>query len=150
VLVMGLVNLKELLWFKHGPSLTIPDWVKPTLYRRMRGVANAASLPAAVVGIALLAFLVNLVELGCTLGLPAIYTRLLSTRVELSWLGRYAYLALYNLAYIVPLGLVVIIYVATLQRLALSERGAKVLKAISGALLVSFGAIFILKPEILS
>ncbi len=150
VLGMGIVNLKELVWFKRGPSLTIPDRLKPELYRRMRRVANAASLPAAITGIALLAFLVNLVELGCTLGLPAVYSRVLSMRVELSQFARYAYLALYNAAYVVPLAVIVLIYTVTLHRLALTERGAKVLKGISGVLLVGFGVVFLVKPELLA
>ncbi|MEZ4224336.1 MAG: thioredoxin family protein [Polyangiaceae bacterium] len=149
VLIMGLVNLKELVWFKQGPSLTIPDAAKPQLYRRMRAIANAASLPAAFLGIAALAFLVNLIELGCTLGLPAVYTRILSLRVSLSPLTRYAYLALYNVVYVVPLALIVAVYTLTLHRLTLSERGAKVLKAVSGTLLVAFGLLFLLAPELL-
>jgi hypothetical protein len=68
VLAMGLVNLKELLWFKKGVSLMIPDRAKPGLFRRMRAIAHSVSLPAALAGIAALAFLVNLIELGCTLG----------------------------------------------------------------------------------
>jgi len=62
--------------------------------------------------------------------------------------GRYAYLALYNLAYVVPLGLVVVVYAITLHRLTLTERGAKVLKTISGVLLTCFGILFLLKPEV--
>ena len=90
---MGLVNLKELFWFKQGVSLMIPDRAKPSLYRRMRGIAGAASLPAAFLGITLLAFFVNLIELGCTLGLPAVFTRILTLRTDLSMPMRYAYLA---------------------------------------------------------
>jgi hypothetical protein len=149
VLAMGLINLKELVWFKKGPSLTIPDQAKPGLYRRMRGVANAASLPAALLGITFLAFVVNLIELGCTLGLPAVYTRILTLRADLPPSMHYAYLALYNLAYIVPLALIVTVYVATLHRLTLGERGAKVLKAVSGTLLVVFGVVFIVAPGLL-
>ncbi len=149
VLAMGLINLKELFWFKKGVSLTIPDQAKPGLYRRMRGVANAASLPAALFGITLLAFVVNLIELGCTLGLPAVYTRVLTLRADLPPAMHYAYLALYNLAYVVPLALIVAVYVATLHRVTLGERGAKVLKAVSGTLLVAFGLLFIVAPGIL-
>jgi len=148
LLAIGFVNLKELIWFKQGPSLMIPERAKPGLYRRMRAVRDAASLPAAAIGIAVLAFVVNLVELGCTIGLPAVYTRLLSLQPDLGSGGRYGYLALYNLAYIVPLGLVVVVYAATLHRINLTERGAKVLKAISGAMLVSFGLLFLLKPAL--
>jgi len=148
ILLMGLINLKELAWFKKGVSLTIPDRVKPVLYRRMRGVANSVSLPAALLGVALLAFFVNLIELACTLGLPAVYTRVLSLREQLSTLERYAYLVLYNLAYVVPLALIVVVYAATMRRLALGERGIKWLKAVSGALLVVFGISFIIAPDL--
>lgn len=148
VFVMGLINLKELFWFKRGPSLTIPERAKPGLFRRMRRVVSAASLPAALLGVAALAFVVNLVELGCTLGLPAVYTRILSSS-QLSAGSRYAYLALYNSFYIVPLALVVALYAATLHRLVLSERGAKVLKGVSGTLLVLCGAVFVFWPELL-
>jgi len=149
LIVMGLINLKELVWFKKGVSLMIPEKAKPGLFRRMRRVAAAASLPAAALGIAGLAFVVNLVELGCTLGLPAVYTRILSLRGDLSSGARYAYLALYNVAYVVPLALILVVYTLTLHRLTLSERGAKVLKSISGVLLVVFGLIFVLAPELL-
>lgn len=148
VLAMGLVNLKELVWFKRGVSLTIPDRAKPGLFRRMRAIAASPSLPAALAGVFVLAFFVNLIELGCTLGLPAVYTRILSLR-ELSPGARYAYLALYNLAYVVPLALVVVVYALTMHRLALSERGAKVLKGVSGMLLVLSGLVFVLRPEVL-
>ncbi len=148
VLLMGLVNLKELVWFKRGVSLTIPDRVKPGLFRRMRSIAAAASLPAAFVGVFVLAFVVNLIELGCTLGLPAIYTRVLSLR-EMSAGARYGYLALYNLVYVIPLAAIVVVYALTLHRLALGERGAKVLKAVSGTLLVLSGLVFVFRPELL-
>lgn len=148
VLLMGLVNLKELIWFKQGVSLMIPEKVKPGLYRRMRTIAKSARLPTAVVGITALALVVNLVELGCTLGLPAVYTRILTLR-DPSALERYSYLALYNLAYVVPLALIVLIYGLTLHRFALNERGAKVLKAVSGVLLVTFGLLFIVAPDVL-
>lgn len=148
LLVMGLINLKELIWFGKGPSLMIPDGAKPGLYKRMRSITNAASLPAALAGIAALAFVVNLIELGCTVGLPAVYTRILALQPGVGVAGRHAYLALYNLAYVVPLGLVVAVYAITVHRLTLSERGAKVLKVISGLLLVSFGMLFLARPEV--
>lgn len=147
LVAMGLVNLKELVWFKRGVSLMIPEKAKPGLLRRMRVIARAASLPAAVAGIAALAFVVNLVELGCTLGLPAMYTRVLAQRAGLGAAGRYAYLALYNVAYVIPLGVIVAAYAVTLQRFALTEARAKALKAVSGAVLVAFGLVFLLAPQ---
>jgi thiol-disulfide isomerase/thioredoxin len=145
---MGIVNLKDVLWFKKGPSLVIPDKVKPSLFRRMRAIAGAATTPAALLGITVLAFVVNLVELGCTLGLPAIYTRILALR-GLTAAPRFAYLALYNLAYVVPLLLVVAVFIGLKRRLVMTERVARGLKALSGLLLASFGGLFVLAPDLL-
>jgi hypothetical protein len=149
LVVMGLLNAKDAIWLKRGPSLSVPDAAQPGLHRRMRRIAGAASLPAGLAGVAALAFVVNLVELGCTLGLPAVYTRVLSLRADLGTAARAAYLALYNLAYVVPLAAIVAAFVLTLRRAVLSPRGARILKGVSGALLLAFGALFLLAPGLL-
>lgn len=149
LLVMGVLNLKEVVWFKRGPSLVIPDRAKPGLFRRMRAIAGAANLWIAVGGIAALAFVVNLIELGCTIGLPAVYTRILSLRAVAPG-TRYAYLALYNVAYVVPLVAIVVAFLVLRRRLTLTERVAKVLKGVSGAVLTVFGLLFLTVPELLT
>jgi thiol-disulfide isomerase/thioredoxin len=148
LMIAGAINVKEIFWFRGGVSLMVPERAKPGLYRRMRAIAAAGSLPVALAGIAVLAFVVNLIELGCTIGLPAVYTRLLTLR-DFSPAQRYAYLALYNLAYVVPLALTVVAFALTLHRFTLGERGAKILKVVSGALLLGFGLLFVLAPQIL-
>jgi hypothetical protein len=148
LVVMGLVNLKEVVWFKKGVSLVIPDRAKPGLFRRMRAIASSTSTPAALAGVVVLAFIVNLVELGCTLGLPAVYTRILTSR-GLDAAARAGYLVLYNVAYVVPLFVVVAVFVALRRRITLGETGAKVLKGVSGVLLTAFGALFLIAPEAL-
>ena len=60
-----------------------------------------------------LAIAANFYELLCTAGFPMVYTRLL-TLSELPPAGRYFYLALYNLIYVVPLALIVLAFVRTL------------------------------------
>jgi len=149
LLLMGALNLKDALLFRRGPRLGIPDAAKPGLFRRMRAIAGAASAPAAFLGVVALAFLVNLVELGCTAGLPAVYTRLLSLRGDLSPGGRAAYLGLYGLAYVVPLAIIVAVFAATFRRFTMGERTARALKALSGVLLIGFGLVFLLHPELL-
>jgi hypothetical protein len=146
---MGLLNLKELAWFRRGPSLMIPESAKPGIFRRMRRIGQAASLPAAAAGIAGLALLVNLVELGCTLGLPAVYTRVLSLRGATGPAARLGWLALYNLAYVVPLATVVTVAVVSMRKLTLGERASRLLKGISGTLLLAFGLVFLVWPDLL-
>ena len=74
-LVMGLINAKDFFFFKKGISLVIPEGSKPGLYERARKILRQGDAWLGIAGTAALAFFVNLVELGCTIGLPAIYTR---------------------------------------------------------------------------
>ena len=65
---------------------------------------------------------------------------MLALRAELLPWQRIAWIGLYNVFYVVPLGLVVVAWALTLHRFALSEKGARVLKGASGVLLVVSGA----------
>lgn len=97
----------------------------------------------------LLAGLVNLVELLCTAGFPALYTQVLSTYRLPAW-HYYAYLGLYNLAYIADDVLMVTLAVLTLGRRKLEEREGRWLKLISGAVMIALGLLLILKPSLLT
>jgi len=115
----------------------------------MRAISGAATTPAALGGIAALAFVVNLVELGCTLGLPAIYTRILKLR-GLAVAPRLAYIALYNVAYVVPLLIVVAVFIGLKRRIVMTAGVARALKGVSGLLLAAFGLLFVLAPELMA
>jgi len=73
-----------------------------------------------VAGAFVLAVLVNVVELLCTAGLPALYTSILS-RQGYGPAGRYGYLALYIAAYMFEDALMVGIMTATLSRRRLQQ-----------------------------
>jgi cytochrome c biogenesis protein CcdA len=81
--------------------------------------------------------------------LPAVYTQLLPLDTGMSTAGRYAYLALYNAVYVVPLALIVAADVLTITRIAMTKRRAKILKAVSGVLLVALGVTFLVAPNLL-
>ncbi len=67
---IGGVNLRD-AWRAEGRfTLSIPEQAKPGLYARMRRVLQSQAIAPALVGVALLAVVVNLVELLCTAGLP--------------------------------------------------------------------------------
>lgn len=146
--IMGLVNLKEIFFFKQGVSLMIADSNKQKLAARIRAIMGESRTAAMLGGTVLLAFFVNLIELGCTIGLPAIFTRVLSIR-EAGPAQKYMYMAIYNIAYIVPLAAIVAIFVLTMGRYKMTENHGKILKGISGALMLALGLLMLLKPEAL-
>jgi hypothetical protein len=145
-LAVGAIHVKDFFPFKRGVSLSIPESAKPGLYRRMRGIVRAETLGAALAGAVGLAVLVNLVELLCTAGLPALYTQILSMQ-GLSNAQYYGYLLLYNVAYMFDDALIVSIAVATLHRMKLQERQGRWLKGLSGAVMLVLGAILLLRPD---
>jgi len=145
---MGLINVKEFFFFKKGVSLMIPEKAKPKLFEKMRRVMNEQDIWLAFAGTVALAFFVNLIELACTIGFPAIYTRVLSIQ-HIGTLPKYLYMALYNLYYVIPLGAIVLLFVFTMGKYRFQEKHAKVLKLVSGVLMLALGLILVLKPDLL-
>ena len=144
-LAIGAVHLKDAVAPGVGPSLSIPGSARPGLYRRMRSIIRAERPGAALLGAAVLAVVVNLVELGCTAGLPALYTRILTLRELPTW-QYVGYLGLYNVAYVFDDAIVVGTAVLTLSRRRIQERGARVLQLVSGGVMLVLGLLLWLAP----
>jgi thiol-disulfide isomerase/thioredoxin len=148
-LLIALFNIKDFFWFEQGPSLSIPQQAKPGLFARMRGLIGVEHLPTLFLGTVVLAIAANSYELLCTAGFPMVYTRILTLN-ELSSFDYYLYLLLYNLVYVLPLLLIVVIFVYTMGRFKLSERQGRVLKLLSGLMMLGLGGVLLIAPELLS
>ncbi len=145
-LAIGAVNVKDFVAPGRGLSLAIPARARPALVARMHGLRQARTLPALLTAVAALAVAVNLVELLCTAGLPAMYTAVLAQQ-GLSPAAHHAYLGLYILGYIADDSLMVGVAVVALGSGKLSERGGRVLKLLSGAVMLALGAVLLLRPQ---
>ena len=144
--IIGLLNVKDFVAFGRGPSVGIPDAAKPGIYAQVRRILQAENILGALAAVILLAFLVNTVELLCTAGLPAVYVRVLTMHALAGW-AYYAYLVLYNLAYIADDSLMLAIAVVTLSRAKLQEKGARWLKLVGGVVMLALGLMLLLKPQ---
>ena len=143
-IVAGLINLKDFFAFKWGGvSLSIPDKAKPGIYNRIRNILHAKSLWAAIAGAVVLAVLVQIVELLCTSGFPALFTRIL-TLEQLEPSAYYGYLLLYMAAYMVDDIIVLGIGVTLLSRHRLQEKEGRVLKLLAGLAMVGLGIYLIM------
>lgn len=145
-LMIGLVNIKDFLAFKVGVSLSIPETRKADIFRRGRAILAAGSLPAMLLATLLLAVAANFYELLCTAGFPMVYTRLLTLQAS-DPAQHLLYLALYNLIYILPLLLIVFAFVRTLGARKLSEREGRLLKLLSGLMMLGLGLLLLLAPQ---
>ena len=145
-IVVGSIHVKDFFAFKKGVSLSIPESAKPGIYARVRKIVMAESLFAAIAGASVLAVLVNVIELLCTAGLPALYSQILMMQDFPTW-KNYAYLGLYVLAYMFDDAIMVSIVIATLGKRKLQENEGRWLKLVSGLVILLLGLVLLLRPE---
>ncbi|MGB5101862.1 MAG: thioredoxin family protein [Steroidobacteraceae bacterium] len=148
-LFVAALNIKDYFWFKQGPSLSIPEAAKPGLFKRMRDVVAAGSLGPMLASTVLLAIVANSYELLCTAGFPMVYTRTLTLAKLETW-QYYAWLAAYNAIYVIPLLVIVIVFVRTMGTRKLSESEGRVLKLVSGFMMLGFGLMLLITPGLLT
>lgn len=145
-IVVGCIHIKDFFAFHKGVSLSIPESAKPKIYARVRKIVMAENLWGAIAGASVLAVLVNLIELLCTAGLPAMYTQILTLQGYPAW-KNYAYLALYIVAYMLDDALMVGIVVLTLSKSKLQETQGRWLKLVSGLVVLALGLVLLLRPQ---
>jgi len=147
-LILGAINIKDFFFFKKGPSLSIPESKKPELFKKMRNVVKASHLPSMIIGTVMLAIFANTYELFCTLGLPLTFTRILTLH-NLPASEYYLYVLLYNIVYVVPLIIIVLIFALTFGKYKLKEEQARILKLFSGLMMSLLGLVLIAQPKML-
>jgi len=146
---LGAVNIKDFFWFKQGLSLSIPESKKPSLFKKMRSVVNSAYLPSMILGTILLAIFANTYELFCTMGFPLVYTKIL-TLYQLPAAEYYLYVLLYNIIYVIPLLIIVLVFTITLGRHKLTEYQGRILKLFSGLMMAQLGFLLVFFPQLLT
>ena len=147
-LTLGFINIKDFFFFKKGASLSIPDEKKPGIYKQMRNLVKNPQVSAAIIGTIVLAGTVNFYELLCTLGLPLVFTQKLAL-YDMSAVEYYTYIFFYNVVYVIPLIIIVLIFVFTLGKRKLTEWHGQIMKLVTGIMLSSFGIIFLFNYKLL-
>ncbi|MCX8030216.1 MAG: hypothetical protein N3A59_01375 [Thermodesulfovibrionales bacterium] len=148
-LLIALINIKDFFIFKKGISLTIPESAKPGLFDKMRKLMRSTSTLSILLGTVVLAITANSYELLCTAGFPLVYTRILTLH-DLPQSIYYFYLAFYNIVYVIPLLLIVVVCTVTLGKKKLSEKQGRILKLLSGIMMLELAILLLFKPELLN
>ena len=148
-ITIGAMNIKDFFWFKQGPSLSIPESAKPGLFKRMREVVTTGNMLPMMASTVVLAIVANSYELLCTAGFPMVYTRVL-TLADLEPWQYYAWLAAYNVIYVLPLLAIVLVFTYTMGSRKLAESEGRALKLVSGCMMFAFGLVLLLAPNMLT
>lgn len=152
-LLIGLValfgggyNIKEYIYNKEGTCKVTNTGRRQKVFERLKTVTNNQSFWLALIGIIALAFVVNLVELICSAGLPAVYTQILALNNLPVW-QYYLYLLLYIFFFMLDDLFVFIVAMYTLKMTGLSTKYARYSRLIGGILMVIIGLLMLFKPE---
>jgi len=117
-----------------------------TTFEKIKDIVHRQSLWWSILGILLLGFSVNLVELACSAGFPAIYTQVLALNGLPMW-QKYLYMFGYIFFYMLDDLIVFIIAAVTLKSRVVGSKFAKYSNLIGGALILILGILLIFKPE---
>jgi thiol-disulfide isomerase/thioredoxin len=148
-LLIAAINIKDFFFFKKGVSLSIPERAKPRLFDQMRKLLRSTSLFSILAGTTVLAVMANSYELLCTAGFPMVFTRVLTLN-HLTTTSFYLYLAFYNVIYVIPLVIIVLVFTITLGSRKLSEWQGRTLKLLSGTMMLELGGVLLVDPSLLN
>lgn len=113
---------------------------------RLRALVLEPNLAVSMVGVALLAVAVNLVELICSAGIPAVYTGILA-QSDLSTASYYGYLGLYILVFLADDAALVVIAMTTLKMVSANSGYSRWVRLGGGLIMLALGAMLIARPQ---
>ncbi|MDA1208551.1 MAG: hypothetical protein O2904_00785 [bacterium] len=116
---------------------------------KMKQIMQISQWPAMILGVAILAVSVNMIELVCTAGLPAIFTQILAFN-NVSNAARYGYIGLFILMYMIDDFIIFGIAVYTLHATGMTTKYRRFTLIFGGILMYALGLLLVFAPEVLT
>lgn len=154
-IIIGLValfvayhNIKEFFTNPSEGCKVAGKGKRKIVFEKITALVKESSVPLALLGLIFLAFAVNLVELVCSAGLPAVYTNILSMS-SLTTFEYYSYLLLYIFIFMIDDLFIFFIAMTTLKLTGISTKYTRISHIVGGVLMLLIGLILIFAPELL-
>jgi len=147
-LVGGLVNLNS---FRKSINKDVGCTVtnkeqKKKIVTKIRNIINEKNFLISLIGIIFLAISVNIVELACSAGLPAMFTEILALN-NLSKTSYILYMLLYILVFMLDDIIVFVISMVTLKVTGITNKYTKYSHLIGGIIMIIIGLLMVFKTE---
>lgn len=144
----GVYNLKEYFTNVEGVCKVTGDEKRQKIFEKLKGIVHKEHLILAILGLIILAFAVNVVELVCSAGLPAIFTLVLSLSNLPTW-QYYLYLLLYVFIFMLDDLFIFVVAMRTLEITGVSTKYTRMSHLIGGIIIFLLGLILIFMPELI-
>lgn len=145
-LAAGGYNLRDYLVNEKGGCNVMGDEKRQKMFEKIRVITQKRQFIFALGGMVLLAIAVNMVELICSAGLPAIYTKILSLSNLPTW-QYYLYLLFYILIFMLDDLFVFFTAMITLQAVGIQSKYSRYSHLVGGVLMLFIGFLLLFKPE---
>lgn len=142
----GGYNLRAFWVNREGACKVTGSEKRRKVFEQLRKVTQKKEFFLALGGIVLLAFAVNLIELVCSAGLPAVYAQILVLARLPRW-QYYLYLVFYIFIFMLDDLLVFFVAMTTLRAVGIDGKYARFSHLIGGSLMVIIGLLMLFKPE---
>lgn len=142
----GVYYLREFFANREQVCKVTAPGQRQRVFHRLKRLAQERNFLLALFGILTLAFLVNLVELVCSAGIPAVYTQILAMHALPAW-QYYGYLLLYILVFMADDLIVFFAAMMTLRISGMTARYSRYSHLIGGTVLMAIGMLMLLQPE---
>ena len=149
-IIVGLFNLKKYVEArsKDDGCDVVDNKKRKKIMTEIMKIAKEKSFIIAIIGIIFLAASVNLIEMMCSIGLPLIFTQILSLN-NLNT-GSYAlYMFLYILFFLLDDIVIFVIAMITFKVTGISTKYSKYAHLVAGLLTILIGLLLLINPSIL-
>ena len=140
-----MVSFKKSLKSNTGCQVTDKK-KKKKIMDRIKDIVSEKHFVISIIGIMLLAISVNLVELACSAGLPAMFIEILSLN-NLSKLEYSLYMLIYMLMFMIDDIVVFIIAMTSLKLTGISNKYTKYSHLVGGIIMILIGILMIFKQD---
>lgn len=147
-LMAGTINLIRYFKKEEDACDVVDDKKRKKIFTRIKKFTKEKNLILALLGIILLAFSVNLVELACSAGLPLLFTQILAMN-PLTTFEYGFYIFMYIFFFLLDDIIVFSIAMFSLKVTGFSTKYSKYSHLIGGIIMLIIGILLIFKPEIL-
>lgn len=144
--LFGVLQVNSFFFKKDDGCEVVDTKNRKKIIKSIQKIVKEKSFILALLGIILLAASVNIIELLCSLGLPVMFTQILTIN-EIGKIGQILYSLLYILFFMIDDIVIFIIAMKTLEIKALSNKYGKYSHLIGGLIMITIGILMIYKPE---
>ncbi|NMB69788.1 hypothetical protein GYA27_01100 [candidate division WWE3 bacterium] len=146
---IGVYYLRRYMKNKDGGCETADYSKKQQIFDKAKKVVSQNNLAVAIVGIASLAIAVNVLELLCSAGLPAVYTKVLSM-TQMPKIGYYLYLLGYVLFFMADDLIVFFVAMFTFKAIGIESKYSRYSQLVGGLVMLALGIVMLVNPALLT